>query len=162
MVKMWSAHGNHPCADCKGVSPHKCYRKKGKLIMLFPSLGSRPGTRVSNRRNNAGFKLCESKNYFSFTGDFKIERNCDNKDSHLSSLCLMLQEDHINLFCSEHNYDLLYNMQSLHQFVAEFPHNIHPAVEVQRSSSFKNVSMSTNLATILALAIYVPCLLTKS
>jgi hypothetical protein len=74
----------------------------------------------------------------------------------------MLQEDHINLFCSEHNYDLLYNMQSLHQFVAEFPHNIHPAVEVQRSSSFKNVSMSTNLATILALAIYVPCLLTKS
>ncbi len=47
------------------------------------------------------------------------------------------RRSHKSFFFSEHSYDLLYNMQSLHQFVAEFPHNIHPAVEVQRSSSFQ-------------------------
>jgi hypothetical protein len=85
---MWSAYGNHPCADCQGVSMHKFYKKKGKLIMLLPSPGSSPGTWVSNRRNKAGLKPRESKNYFSSNGDFEIKRNCDNKDSHTFLLCV--------------------------------------------------------------------------
>jgi hypothetical protein len=78
---------------------------------------------------------------------------------------LKLQQDHGNLFCSEHNYDRLYKMQSLHQFLAELQNSPTTSILLLKFSAavvFKYVSMSTNLATILALAIYVPCLLTKS
>lgn len=108
--------------------------------MLLPSPGSNTGTWVSNRRNQAGFKLCESKNYFSFTGVFEIKRNCDTRDSHTFLLCVEgATRSRKSFLLWTQLWSPLQHAKSspISCRVAEFPYNIHPAVEVQCGSSFQ-------------------------
>lgn len=78
--------------------------------MLLPSPGSNPGTWVSNGETKQGSNCVNPKTISVLLESLK-SREIVTPEIHTPFFfVLKVQQDHGNLFCSEHNYDHLYNM----------------------------------------------------